>query len=395
MKELDDILKQALTPTEEPDFWTNQKILNQVKENKQMGKKLGKRIPAIVLSASIILAAGSVTAFAAWRYLTPDQVAQNVENGKLSQAFQSEDALRIDETQSYHGYDITLLGVVSGENLTNCLSETKEQINNDRTYSVVAIANSDGTAMPDTSDEAYGKISFFVSALIKGYNPNQYNAVTMRGGYTDVVVEGVLYRISECDNVELFADQGLYLCVNEGTFYNQDAFLYEETTGEICRNESYEGVNALFNLPIDAAKANPKKASEYLNTLEDGENEESKLEEDSFSQSMDEWMAKITPDTIQEYADPVADSVMVYTPRDGVFHTEYYNESGAGVSGDVYMDQVFPEGKLGMSDQMDYSYSEDGLKDTWIYTYELNADGTVTFTVYTPKTEEVEKFVAQ
>ena len=42
-KQLDELLKYALTPIDEPSFWLNQKILNQVKEQKEMVGKEKRR----------------------------------------------------------------------------------------------------------------------------------------------------------------------------------------------------------------------------------------------------------------------------------------------------------------------------------------------------------------
>ncbi len=59
-----------------------------------------------------------------------------------------------------------------------------------------------------------------------------------------------LYQLLECNNVENLADE-LYICVIDSMFYNARAYQYDEVTGEISRNEEYEGLNALFVLPIE------------------------------------------------------------------------------------------------------------------------------------------------
>lgn len=91
---------------------------------------------------------------------------------------------------------------------------------------VVAIENADGTSLPDTYDEAYGEKEFFTSLLIAGYVPSVYNMASMGGGY-----------------------------------------VFDEATGNIRRNREYEGLNALFTLPIDDTKANPTKVAEYITGL--------------------------------------------------------------------------------------------------------------------------------
>ena len=382
-KNIDNILKQALTPTDEPNFWLNQKILNQTKETVKMRNRRAKRIPAIVLSAAIILSIGSITTYAAWKYLTPDRVAEVVENKKLTDAFKSKNAISVNETQSYDGFDVTLLGVVSGVDISESVAEVDGTIDNNKTYAVVAIKYSDGTPMPHTSEDEYGDLSFLVSPLIKGYNPNQYNAVTMRGGYQDIVQDGILYRIGECDNVEMFADNDLYLCVSDGTFYNQEAYNYDEATGEISRNSSYDGVNALFNLPLDKSKADPKAVEAYIKNME--AEQENPDESDVEVTEMDEWISKITPENIDEYAVRVEETVQELKPdKDGYLYTEFEYNGSSGSLMNLFSD-MFPDAKIGMSKGIGASYSDGGLDDLILQTFTLNEDGTVTFAIYVPK----------
>jgi hypothetical protein len=94
------------------------------------------------------------------------------------------------------------------------------------------------------------------------------NIASMDGGYADNVSDGILYRIIECDNVEMFADRGLYLAVcTGGPFYNGDAFIRNERTGEIAANPNFDGASAVFDLPLDAKLADHAKAEQYLESL--------------------------------------------------------------------------------------------------------------------------------
>ena len=92
-KDLDRILKQALTPQEEPDAWLNQNILYRAEEMANMKKKKKTRIPAAVAAAAFTLVIGSAAVVAAARYLSPGQIAQELEDGKLMDAFQGKDAV--------------------------------------------------------------------------------------------------------------------------------------------------------------------------------------------------------------------------------------------------------------------------------------------------------------
>ncbi len=275
--DMDEMLRNALSFKKEPDNRLNQEIIRKVqeKERDNMGKETRKlRIPVAAMLAVSILLAVSVTGYAAWKYLTPGQVAEIVEDKGLAKAFQSEDAVEINEVQEYGNYRITLLGIVSGKNLSQYAAEDETgNIQDDRTYVVAAIENKDGTPRPDTSEDNYGEDPFFVSPLIQGLNPAMYNGVTMDGAYSEIVENGIQYRIAECNNVEMFADRQLYLCVSDGTFYNNDAYVYDEESGNISRNEEYQGVNALFSLPFDKSKADKVAAEAYIENFEKGWNQ--------------------------------------------------------------------------------------------------------------------------
>lgn len=271
--DIDQLLKNALSSKEEPDYWLNQRIIQKIqeKESETMSEKNRRfRIPAAAMIAAAVIVAGSASAYAAWRYLTPEQVAQTAEDQKLAAAFQGEEAVAVNEVQEYGNYRITLLGIVSGKNLSQYEGwDENGNVLDDRTYVVTAIENVDGTPRPDTSEEGYGEDPFFVSPLIEGLNPAIYNSMTMDGGYSEMVEDGIQYRIAECNNVEMFADRQVYLCVNDGNFYNNEAYLYDESSGGISRNEAYQGVNALFTLPLDKGKANKEAAEKYVKDFEE------------------------------------------------------------------------------------------------------------------------------
>ena len=226
-----------------------------------------------------VLVVGSVSTYAAWRLLSAGDVVKEYGDLKLAEAFTGKDAVPVNESQICGNYRVTLLGAVSGENISDYLEHGSNRtfylssdgqylaLEDDRLYTVVAIEHADGTPMPATSDDTYGDETFFVSPYIKGLDPRDYNSFTLNGSYTELVIDGVQYRILETTNVELFADRGVYIGVNDGPFYESDAFLYNEATGEITRNESYPGLNALFTLPLDPARADPAAAQAWLDAL--------------------------------------------------------------------------------------------------------------------------------
>ena len=270
-KNIDKILRQALSPTAEPSEELNNKILLRAKEKEYM--KVRKKRIFIITAAAVIACAA--TAAAAIRYLAPKEIAQSVSDNSLARAFESKDAVEVNETQEYGGYRVTFLGVISGSGLIDFTASADGVELEDRTYAVTAIEKSDGTPMPSASDDNYGEVSFLVSPLIKGLNPVHFNAFTMNGGYTDIVKDGILYRLAECDNVEMFADRGAYLCVSTSMSYDINAYNYDEKTGDITRNNNYDGLNALFELPLDKSRADRDEADKYIkeiNSMFEGDN---------------------------------------------------------------------------------------------------------------------------
>ena len=280
LDELDVLLRRALAPAEGPDERLNQRILNSVDGEEKIGKRermkaemekrKWRRMPAVALTAAILVGAGSLTAYGAYRYLSLKGALEEFGDKGLEEAFFNECATVINETQSYGGYDVTLMGIASGENLTEYARESDGKVRSDRTYVIVAIARSDGSPMPDFGEpgEDSAERDFFVSPLIGGLDPAAYNAVTKKWNYSEMLQDGVVYRLLECDDVEKFADHELYLSVIGGsTFYDRNAYVSDEETGKIHRNSEYNGLNALFRLPIDASKANPEEAERYLGEL--------------------------------------------------------------------------------------------------------------------------------
>ena len=262
----DRLLRQALASAAEPEEELNQSVINQFKERQNMNRVYRKRISTGVLVAVFMLVM-SVTAYAATQLFSSKQVAEHLGEQILAKAFESRDAIEINQTIGSGGYSFTLHGIVSGGGLKE-LNTSAQNIYPDRTYAVVSIARQDGGPVPHTSDPEYGKESFFISPFIKGQKPWQVTIFTMNGGYSEVVLDGIMYRLIECEAVEMFADRGVYLAVSSGSpFYNSDAFAYNESTGEIMTKTDFIGVSLLFDLPLDKSKSDHAKAEAYLQEL--------------------------------------------------------------------------------------------------------------------------------
>jgi len=270
---VDMLLKSAMSSTETPDPELVQKVkYKQIKEESVLKKTAIRRSFSTVAAAVMAFVLITTTTFAAWYFLKPSEVANKFEDSALSAAFDSETAVNINESITSGDYTFTLLAIVSGKDISNHPVYYSGDIRSERTYAVVAIQKADGSSMPTTQDDEYGNPSFYVSPYIKGLKPWQVNAHTMKGGYSEMVVDGVMYRILDCDEVTMFADRGVYLGINTGSIGNHsEAFIFNEQTGELRANPDYDGSSVVFNLPIDKSLADPEKAQQYLETLWDVE----------------------------------------------------------------------------------------------------------------------------
>lgn len=215
-----------------------------------------KRTLLLVAAAICLL---GTTVFAAFHLLSAKEVATDLGDTKLAAYFADRGA--ISDTVTDGAYKATVLGIVSGENLSDFRSSAWE-IFSERTYAVVAVEKSDGSAM--TYDD-----EILVTPLIEGLKPWQYNIFTMNGGYVADIIDGVLYRIIELDNIEYFADRTVYMAVVSSAFLNNTAYAFDEETGAISPKEDYDGTNILIPLPLDPSKADPERAQAYLNRLND------------------------------------------------------------------------------------------------------------------------------
>lgn len=386
-EKLDLILKQALSPEIDDcdvkiktmDMEKKENVINYEKNKnfKKSSVKSWKHATAAAAAIAVTMVS-SITAYAAWRYFSAKDVAAEIADNRLAQEFEQNNWMDECETQTYGNYDITLLGIVSGDEISSHLSKTDSgEIDGDKTYMAVAIAHSDGTPMPDSSktDEE----QFYVSPYIEGLDPARYNASVLGGNNTLFVSDGIQYRLLETDNIECFADRKIYMGVSDGEAYDDKAYVYDSVSGDISRNESYEGVNALFTLSIDSNLADQKRAAEVIAAMD---NYEAGGEYTEILSEADRWVNSITPENIDEKAAPLESSRQVLSLSEFAEYVMGEAADGADVDAEAaVLDEYFPDG-AGMSEIMTKSAAS--KEDAYVETYTLNSDDTVTILRYVP-----------
>lgn len=338
----------------------------------------------IAASACAILLLGGSSAYAAYHFLSPSQIADEVaDNGALSRAFAGEDAVSVNETQQSNGYDITLLGLVSGEKLELCVpQETRENVSKSHTYAAVAIAKSDGTDMEYRN--------FFVAPLINGVSVLDANAATMDETLTWFCKDGVLYELIECDDLEIFADRGVQLGIVDSFGSETAAFRMDNESGSYRKVEDYAGTIALFTLPLDTTKADSAAAEEYLKKLEEAA-------AGYMNQQVRDFVDGITADNLSDYFEIVKDyPVFSATPDENGwvdFGTQYIEKEdyvangGSGeVSNWLAEDEYFSVNAITMS-------GNDGKEDASTLRISVvfrNEDGSLTEALYQIKPDCVD-----
>lgn len=253
--------KQAFSVLHASEHISLEDIMSEKRSYRQRSK-----VVAAVVCTVILLGSGSV--YAANHYLNPSQIVDEISaDSVLSKAFADKDAITINETQTSNGYDITLLGLVSGEKLGLYVpDETKKEVSDKYSYAALAISKSDGSKMSNRN--------FCVSPLINGEAFTDVNAATLNVGLSWFEKDGVIYELIECDNLEIFADRGVYLSLVDNFGDEVAAFRMDEATGRYHKVEDYAGTSALFTLPLDKDKADTVAADKFLASLNREEDSE-------------------------------------------------------------------------------------------------------------------------
>lgn len=307
--------------------------------------KLPAAIAAVLAAACL---GGGV--YAAGVLLDAPQAARAAGEEDVAALFEGDGAIALNETQSDAGYDVTLLGLATGSHLTDVWSSAWADgaPENGTTYAVLAVRKSDGTPMPELSD---GSDPFRLSdsfaqlrLAIPGLQPAEYWLNPER---RDVVQDGVRYLLIGCDNVEIFADRDVVLCVSTGgPFYNTEAFRFDADTGAVTADPDYAGVNLVFDLPLDESKADPDAAQALIDTWKAGGPEQAEPAA-GFGQAVEEAMDGIramSPEAVRAAGSLLdTETVALTTSGDGM---EGYLGRGWYLSdGGFLAEESWPDGE--------------------------------------------------
>lgn len=209
---------------------------------------------AVSLAAAVALLVVSVSAALVW--LTPSQVAEQFGNALLAEAFEGPDAIEINETVETGDFAVTLMGLVSGEDLDTLNPDPGSA----HTYAVLSVRRLDGEPL---DNETFDFGAYTMTPLVAGCSPAAVNSWTLNAGASGFAQDGLYYYLLDTESIEKFADRAVYMAFYEGGVPNNTIFTVNDD-GTIAFCEDFDGVQALFTLPLDSAKADPAAADAFL-----------------------------------------------------------------------------------------------------------------------------------
>lgn len=375
MEGYESFLKDALKANDSPRDYLNDEVLRKARRNVTMKKSNIRKMSVAAAVAITLVGVSGVTGYAAWRYLHPKEVAQTIEDKKLTDAFESKNAISVNQSKTKNGYRVTLLGMVSGKSLSDYVTkDDKEKLLDDRTYIVTAFSKEDGSTIKDI-DECN---DFSVSPYIKGENPSKTNIYLMNGGYTAILENGVYYRLVECDDLQVFAKKGVYLGITDKMLNEKDAFEFNENNGNISEKNNYEGINMLFTLPFDERKADEALAKQLLSKWKNmNENISNQVNKENLNKITEKWSS----DYIMNNATRVEETVKTFDICEDQEVECNWEVNGVSTSGTMLIKvNQYEVGKLTVC-----GCSYDSNDKCILETLTKNEDGTFTYAVYVEK----------
>lgn len=230
----------------------------QKKEKPSMNRKTVKIIIAVAAAFALL----TTSVFAISALLSAGEVAQQMGDTDIAGAFEGEDAVLVNQTAVVGDYELTLLGIASGEQLDFINDQSVE---NRHSYVVLAARRTDGTPIAPEDGLEYDDTGreLAISPLVEGWAPHHVNAWSLNCAGHGITVDGVRYYLFDYTNLELFADRTVYLAVYEGLAPTIERFTLHED-GTITFAEGYTGLGTMFTLPVDPSRADPDAAMKLL-----------------------------------------------------------------------------------------------------------------------------------
>lgn len=230
-------------------------LMRQAAHEKEQVSMKNKKMIKIMIAAAVFALLMTTTAFALSALLSPKDVAQQLGYDEVSKAFESDDAVLIDESVTLGDYIVTLHGITAGERLEFIDDAPVEA---QRSYVVVSIKRCDGVPM-----DPFDGSPFTFSPFVHGQLPWMVNAWSLECAANGLFVDGVAYYLFDYSTLEIFADRTVYLAVYEGFAPGPEEFMIADD-GSIHFTDALEGEKHMFTLPLDPSGADPEAVEQFF-----------------------------------------------------------------------------------------------------------------------------------
>ena len=197
-----------------------------------------KRSGRIALVAAICAALALSVSAAVWRF-TPAQVARELGEARLAEAFES--ANQDAQAAEILDYEVVFEGLVSGERLTEDGFLYDGQSVDKRTYAVFAINGKGGEPLPEPN-RSLTELGITITPLVRGHAPWEVNIWTLRGAYETVVKEDTLYLLFSTETLEQFPAGDVYYVVYEGVSAPSSEMFTPAENGAYALNDGIESI---------------------------------------------------------------------------------------------------------------------------------------------------------
>lgn len=260
-RHVDGLLRRAYELDAAPAPGLADRVCKALAEAETPRRRVRLSRPAAVAAVAAVVLLLSVGAYAASRFLRAGELAEVMDFPELAELFEGQDVIELNQSVTAGDYTFSLRAVTRSE------QDVYTSSSGDRGhfYAVVAVTRKDLEGLEEIPPREYTEISadVTVTPLVKGCAPWHVNAVGDRiilyKPYKDAA-----YIVTDCADFTCFADRGLYLGVCTDRYVRQDAFLFDEATGEIAANPDFQGASAVFELPVDPSLADPETAREIV-----------------------------------------------------------------------------------------------------------------------------------
>lgn len=242
-------------------------------EQKRSNRMKTKKTIKILVVAAVLALLFSIGAGAAYRFFLPNWISEEL-------GVPSENLIRIVDTENAPagtvtlrnksvdtaGYTVTFEAIATGSRMRTVFLENaadasgRAEVLQEHTYAIFTIARADGEHVMYNGDMNGSNIGYGIG--LKGYVPNPSSFELDYFCYEDEA-ESVLYLVCDITSALPLADRSLRIAVINYFVPTLDYLGLDENL-ELCLANGYEGLGAVFDLPLDPALADPAAAEALL-----------------------------------------------------------------------------------------------------------------------------------